>query len=75
MLFGFKYGILIDVDLVFDVCFLLNLYYILYMKLLIGLDEEVFLYVLKFNEIYKFLEKLMDLIIFMLFYYKREGKS
>lgn len=51
MLFGFKYGILIDVDFVFDVRFLLNLYYIESMRLLIGKDEEVFFYVMKWNEI------------------------
>lgn len=50
MLFGFKYGILIDVDLVFDVCFLLNLYYIDKMCLLIGFDEDVYEYVMKWLE-------------------------
>lgn len=45
------------------------------MKPLTGLDEEVSSYVLKFNETHKFLEKLTDLITFMLPHYKREGKS
>lgn len=51
MLFGFKYGVFIDVDLVFDVCFLLNFYYIDYMCFKIGFEEEVFFYVLKWMEI------------------------
>jgi len=75
MSFGFKYGIPIDADLVFDVRFLPNPYYIPQMKPLTGLDEEVSSYVLKFNETHKFLEKLTDLITFMLPHYKREGKS
>ncbi|MFX3622558.1 MAG: RNase adapter RapZ [Ectobacillus sp.] len=75
MSFGFKYGIPIDADLVFDVRFLPNPYYIPSMKPLTGLDEEVSSYVLKFNETHKFLEKLTDLISFMLPHYKREGKS
>ncbi len=45
------------------------------MKPLTGLDEEVSSYVLKFNETHKFLEKLTDLITFMLPHYKREGKK
>lgn len=75
MSFGFKYGIPIDADLVFDVRFLPNPYYIPNMKPLTGLDEEVSSYVLKFNETHKFLEKLTDLLSFMLPHYKREGKS
>lgn len=73
--FGFKYGVPIDADLMFDVRFLPNPYYIPQMKPLTGLDEEVSSYVLKFNETHKFLEKLTDLISFMLPHYKREGKS
>ncbi|MBO9129925.1 RNase adapter RapZ [Bacillus sp. 165] len=75
MSFGFKYGIPIDADLVFDVRFLPNPFYIPHMKPLTGLDEEVSSYVLKFSETRKFLEKLTDLIAFMLPHYKREGKS
>lgn len=75
MSFGFKYGIPIDADLVFDVRFLPNPFYIPSMKPLTGLDEEVSSYVLKFNETHKFLEKLTDLLSFMLPHYKREGKS
>ncbi|HZH58500.1 MAG TPA: RNase adapter RapZ [Metabacillus sp.] len=73
--FGFKYGIPIDADLVFDVRFLPNPHYIDHMRPKTGLQEEVSSYVLKWNETQKFLEKLQDLLSFMLPYYKREGKS
>lgn len=73
--FGFKYGIPIDADLVFDVRFLPNPHYIDHMRPKTGLQEEVSSYVLKWNETQKFLEKLQDLLTFMLPYYKREGKS
>ncbi|MFC0274640.1 RNase adapter RapZ [Metabacillus herbersteinensis] len=75
MSFGFKYGIPIDADLVFDVRFLPNPHYIDHMRPKTGLDEEVSTYVLKWNETTKFIEKLVDLLAFMLPYYKREGKS
>jgi UPF0042 nucleotide-binding protein len=73
--FGFKYGIPIDADLVFDVRFLPNPHYIDHMRPMTGLDEEVSSYVLKWSETQKFIEKLGDLLSFMLPYYKREGKS
>ncbi len=73
--FGFKYGIPIDADLVFDVRFLPNPHYIDHMRPKTGLEEEVSSYVLKWSETQKFLEKLQDLLTFMLPYYKREGKS
>jgi len=73
--FGFKYGIPIDADLVFDVRFLPNPHYIDTMRPKTGLDEEVSSYVLKWSETQKFIEKLSSLLSFMLPYYKREGKS
>lgn len=75
MSFGFKHGIPIDADLVFDVRFLPNPFYIEHMRPQTGLDEEVYSYVLKWNETKKFLEKLTDLLTFMLPHYKREGKA
>ncbi|BDG45838.1 RNase adapter RapZ [Parageobacillus sp. KH3-4] len=75
MSFGFKYGVPIDADLVFDVRFLPNPHYIDHMRPKTGLDEEVSSYVLKWGETQKFLEKLIDLLTFMLPHYKREGKS
>ncbi|WP_044892986.1 RNase adapter RapZ [Bacillus alveayuensis] len=73
--FGFKYGIPIDADLVFDVRFLPNPHYIDHMRPKTGLDEEVSSYVLKWSETQKFIEKVIDLLTFMLPHYKREGKS
>lgn len=73
--FGFKYGIPIDADLVFDVRFLPNPHYVDHMRDKTGLDQEVSDYVFKWTETKKFLEKLMDLLEYMLPQYKREGKS
>jgi RNase adapter protein RapZ len=75
MSFGFKYGLPIDADLVFDVRFLPNPHYIDHMRPKTGLDEEVSSYVLKWNETNKFLEKVTELLSFMLPHYKREGKA
>lgn len=75
MSFGFKHGIPIDADLVFDVRFLPNPHYIDHMRPKTGLEEEVSTYVLKWSETQKFLAKTLDLLTFMLPHYKREGKS
>jgi UPF0042 nucleotide-binding protein len=75
MSFGFKHGIPIDADLVFDVRFLPNPHYIDHMRPKTGLDNEVYGYVLKWSETQKFLEKVTDLLTFMLPHYKREGKA
>jgi RNase adapter protein RapZ len=75
MSFGFKYGLPIDADLVFDVRFLPNPHYIDHMRPKTGLDDEVSSYVLKWNETNKFLEKVTELLTFMLPHYKREGKA
>lgn len=63
-----------DVDLVFDVWFLLNLYYVVDLRFLIGLDKDVYNYVMKWKEMEIFFEKLIDLLDFMIFGYKKEGK-
>ncbi|HLQ95543.1 MAG TPA: RNase adapter RapZ [Pseudogracilibacillus sp.] len=73
--FGFKYGIPIDADLVFDVRFLPNPFYIQSMRPLTGLDEEVREYVFKWMETKTFNQKLLDLFFFMMPQYKKEGKS
>lgn len=75
MSFGFKHGLPIDADLVFDVRFLPNPHYIDHMRPKTGLDEEVSTYVLKWTETNKFLEKVTELLSFMLPHYKREGKA
>jgi RNase adapter protein RapZ len=73
--FGFKHGIPIDADLVFDVRFLPNPHYIEHLRPKTGLDEEVSSYVLRWQETTMFLEKLIDFITFVLPQYQREGKS
>lgn len=73
--FGYKYGIPIDADLVFDVRFLPNPFYIKQMRPLTGLDEEVSNYVLKWADTQKFNQKLMDLFQFLIPQYKKEGKA
>ncbi|RWZ55054.1 RNase adapter RapZ [Halobacillus fulvus] len=73
--FGFKYGVPIDADLMFDVRFLPNPHYVDHMRPLTGLNTEVSSYVFKWSDTQKFLEKLKDLLQFMLPQYKKEGKS
>jgi UPF0042 nucleotide-binding protein len=73
--FGFKYGIPIDCDLVFDVRFIPNPYYIPELKPKTGLDSEVASYVMSFTETKRFLNKLNDMIHFLVPYYVKEGKT
>ena len=73
--FGFKYGIPVDSDLVFDVRFLPNPYYIEELKHLTGNDKPVQDYVKKAPETTEFLEKIDDLLKFLLPNYVKEGKN
>lgn len=73
--FGYKYGIPIDADLVFDVRFLPNPHYVDRMRDRTGLEKEVSDYVFKWTETNKFLDKLLDLLRYMLPQYIREGKA
>jgi len=73
--FGFKYGIPIDADLVFDVRFLPNPYYIEELKKHSGNEEKVKEYVMKWDEAIVFLEKVNDLLEFLIPNYIKEGKS
>ena len=73
--FGFKYGIPNDADLVFDVRFIPNPYYIDSMRKLTGKNESVQKYVLEIPETGIFLEKLVDMLEFLIPHYKKEGKS
>jgi len=72
--FGFKYGIPIDADLVFDVRFLPNPYYIEALRSRSGRDPDVYDYVMKWPTTQKFMAKLLDLSDFLLPQYVREGK-
>lgn len=73
--FGFKHGMPIDADLVFDVRFLPNPFYIEELKPLTGLDKEVSDYVLKWTETQTLIDKLTDLLHFLIPQYKNEGKA
>lgn len=75
MSFGFKYGIPNDSDIVFDVRCLPNPFYIPSMKYKTGLDKEVNDYVLQSEQSQTVLEKLNDLISYMIPLYISEGKS
>ena len=73
--FGFKYGIPIDSDLVFDVRFIPNPFYIPELKELTGNDAPVNDYVMGFEESRVFLNKLLDLLEFLIPKYIKEGKN
>ncbi|MDR1657074.1 MAG: RNase adapter RapZ [Deltaproteobacteria bacterium] len=73
--FGFKNGLPPEADLMLDVRFLPNPFYIEKLRSLDGRDERVSDYVLSFKETADFLEKLLDLLFFLLPLYQREGKS
>ncbi|SKA87003.1 UPF0042 nucleotide-binding protein [Clostridium sp. USBA 49] len=72
--FGFKYGIPVDSDLVFDVRFLPNPFYIPELKPFSGNDKEVYNYVFNFEETKIFINKLEDMIEFLIPNYLKEGK-
>ena len=72
--FGFKHGIPADADLVFDVRFLPNPYYIEELKYKTGNDSEVQDYVMSFPEAHIFIDKLIDMIGFLIPNYVKEGK-
>ncbi len=74
MSFGFKHGIPADADLVFDVRFLPNPFYIDELKHKTGNDKEVQDYVMSFPDSDVFLEKLSDMIQFLVPNYVKEGK-
>ena len=73
--FGFKYGIPADSDLVFDVRFLPNPYYVEGLRAKNGNDKEIQDYVMQFPEAHEFLTKLNDMIQFLIPQYIAEGKN
>ncbi len=74
MSFGFKHGIPVDADLVFDVRFLPNPFYIEELKHMTGQDKAVQDYVMNFEEAETFLNKLEDMLKFLIPGYVKEGK-
>ena len=73
--FGFKHGLPIEADLVFDVRFMPNPYYVAELKLKTGLDREVREFVLGFHQTHEFLDQIKKMITFLLPLYAEEGKS
>ena len=75
MSFGYKYVIPLEADLVFDVRFLPNPFYVPELKHKTGMDSEVYNYVFSFPQTKTFIEKLEGLLSFLLPLYAEEGKS
>ncbi len=75
MSFGFKFGIPLEADIVFDVRCLPNPFYIPELKMLTGLDSSVRNYVLCSNDTQQFLKRTLDLLDFSVPLYYKEGKS
>ena len=73
--FGFKNGILVEADLVFDVRFLPNPYYLEELKELNGTNDEIQKFVMDFEDSKIFLNKVIDLLEFLIPKYKTEGKT
>ncbi|WP_243373037.1 RNase adapter RapZ [Geotalea sp. SG265] len=73
--FGYRFGIPLESDLVMDVRFLPNPYFIPELKQYSGLDPKVREYVLKHEETGEFLARFKNLLEFLLPGYRREGKS
>lgn len=72
--FGFKHGIPVDVDLVFDVRFLPNPFYDLELRPMTGNDQVIQDFVLNCEEASEFLDKLEDMLKFLIPNYIKEGK-
>ena len=75
MSFGFKHGIPMESDLVFDVRFLPNPYYVAELRALTGLDDSVREYVFASAQTGEFLKRLEDMVNWLLPRYEEEGKT
>jgi UPF0042 nucleotide-binding protein len=73
--FGYKYGIPVGMDLVLDVRFLPNPFFVPELKPLDGMDERVRTYVMKQPEARRFVDEIARLLAFLVPLYRREGKS
>nr|WP_311445023.1 RNase adapter RapZ [Ezakiella coagulans] len=73
--FGFKNGIVADADLVFDVRFITNPYYVSELKIKSGYNPDCYNFVLAQNECGEFIEKVHDLLKFLIPLYENEGKE
>jgi UPF0042 nucleotide-binding protein len=73
--FGFKNGVPLDADMVFDVRFLPNPHFVPEFRKLTGLDPNVAAYVRGFPQTVEFLNRVTDLLLYLLPHYVEEGKS
>ena len=73
--FGFKHGIPLDCDMMFDVRFLPNPFYVPELKMLTGNDQEVMTYIWNYQITREFTKELEDMVLFLLPEYEKEGKS
>lgn len=73
--FGFKHGYPYDADMVFDVRFLQNPYFVEELKELDGLDEEIVSFVMSREDAKEYMKKLTDLLEFLIPRYEKEGKT
>ncbi len=73
--FGFKHGIPLDADMVFDVRFLPNPHWVQSLRPLTGEHPDVYDYVMKWPVTQKFVQKLTDMIDYLIPYYIKEGKT
>ena len=73
--FGFKNGVPLDADMVFDVRFLPNPHFVPEFRKRTGLDPEVAAYVRGFPQTTEFLDRVTDLMLYLLPHYVEEGKS
>jgi UPF0042 nucleotide-binding protein len=73
--FGFKYGVPHDADLIIDVRFLVNPYFVPQLKALDGEDSKIKDFILDHAETQTFLKKYLDLLDYLIPMYKKEGKA
>ncbi len=73
--FGYRYGLPADADMVFDVRFLKNPYFVTELKSFDGHNEQVRNYVLSSDDSQLFVQKLFELMAFLIPLYEKEGKS
>lgn len=72
--FGYKYGLPLDSDIIFDLRFMPNPYYLSDLRHLSGLDDPVKEYVFSFPESREYFERVVSDLQFLLPFYRREGK-
>lgn len=73
--FGYRHGVPLEADLVFDVRFLPNPHFVPELRKLTGRDKKVVAYLNKFPQTKEFLDRVTDMLLFLLPHYIHEGKS